>query len=329
MSVRFVAALVVCATISVSAFAKDDIAKGEKETIFIGKVIVKPSLKEAADKAGTATTLDRVSEAFESQLISALSATRVFQIVERKRKDDLEAEQAYAAVAVDPSDKRAAKALKMTGAKYAFLPQVDGFEDKVQTQSFESLGTTTTTHQMFFSALVQIVDTTTGELLPDAPTVQLTQDQINALQTAGMTAGSEQAVVAIAKAMAVKLSQGAVALLRPAKILAITGKQVLINRGIDAGFVKGAEVEIYASQDVKDEDSGEVFKNEVAVGRGVLTRSDGKQAFAQLEGQDLGIAKGCVVRVIVKNSDVMSAAETENVAVTPGSSEKPLSYGGR
>ena len=45
MSVRFVAALVVCATISVSAFAKDDIAKGEKETIFIGKVIVKPSLK--------------------------------------------------------------------------------------------------------------------------------------------------------------------------------------------------------------------------------------------------------------------------------------------
>ena len=329
MNGRFFAALAVCATVSVAAFAKDDIAKGEKETIFIGRMQVKPSLKASSQKAGSSVALDRVCETLESQLISSLSATRVFQIVERKRKDDLEIEQAYAAVAVNPQDKNAAKSLKMTGAKYAFLPQVDGFEDSVQTQSFETLGTTSTTHRMFLSAVVQIVDTTTGELLPDAPSVQLSQDQINGLMTPGMTPGSEQATVAIAKAMAQKLSQGAVALLRPAKVLALTGKQAMLNRGSEAGFNVGDSVELYATEDVKDEDSGEVFKNEVPVGRGTVVRGDVKQCFVKLEGENLGVAKGCIARVIAKRAEIEGSAETEEADMTPGSSEKPVNWGGQ
>ena len=96
--------------------------------------------------------------------------------------------------------------------------------------------------------------------------------------------------------MAQKLSQEITALLRPAKVLSVTGKQVMINRGTEAGFEKGDLVEIYATQKVKDEDTGEVFMNEIPVGQATITRLDKKQSFANITGDDLGITKSAVVR---------------------------------
>jgi curli biogenesis system outer membrane secretion channel CsgG len=302
------------------------VSQGEKDTVLIGELKVKDSVKAVSKKAGTELSLERVNESLDAQLISTLSATRVFQIVERKRKGDLELEQAFAAVAVDANDKNAAQALKMAGAKYAFLPQIDGFEDRTETVEFTQIGRTSMNRRLDLSAIVQIIDTTTGKMLPDAPSVQLSKSEVIDMARAGQATGSDRVLVELAREMASRLSQGCVNLLRPAKVLALTGKQILINRGSDAGFSVGDTVEVYASEEIKDEDTGESYRNEVPVGKATIVRGDPKQSFAMLAGEDLGIAKGCVVKVVQSAASVVpdSAAGETNEPTSPGSSEKPF-----
>ena len=315
-----------------------ELSAGEKDTILIGALKVQPSVIEMAELKNRQSELKRIINSLESQFISALNATRVFQLVERSRKADLELEQGFAAVAVDPNDRNAAQTGKMAGAKFAFLPQIDGFEDKSDVAEYQAIGRASLSRKLFLSAVVQIVDTTTGKLLPDSPSIQLTKIEEIENARIGQLSGSDEVIVALAKEMAKKLSQEVVALLRPAKVLTVTGRQVMFNRGSEAGFTKGDLVEIYAVQNVKDEDTGEIFRNEVPVGQAVINRIDKNQSYAAISGDDMGITKGCVVRFM--KTAATRAAEGDpppdatqpdfgtkgDAGTTPGSSEKPLKW---
>lgn len=307
-----------------------ELSQGEKDTIFIGDLKVQPAVIESASSQGRGSELRKTIQSLDTQFITALNATRVFQLVERKRKGDIELEQSFAAVAVDPNDKNMAQAGKMAGAKFAFLPQIDGFEDRSETVEYQAIGRAALNRKIFISAVVQVVDTTTGKLLPDSPSIQLTKEETLENARSGQATGSDQAIVELAKEMAKKLSQELVSMLRPAKVLSITGRQLMINRGSEAGFSKGDLVEIYATQNVKDEDTGEVFRNEVPVGQAKVVRLDKKQSFAMIFGEDLGIAKGCVVRTVNQTSRAQSekSPNLDEVAgqETPGSSEKPAKW---
>lgn len=306
------------------------LSQGEKDTIFVGRLHVQPAVTGQAEHQGRSRELKSVVEALETELDSALSATRVFQMVERKRKGDVELEQAYAqGGGVDISDKSAAQVGKMAGAKFVFLPEINGFEDGTETRQYQTIGRTSMTRKLFLSATVKIVDTTTGKYLPDAPSIKLEKDETVEMARTGAGSANVKGLVNLAAEMASKLSREVVALLRPAKVLSITGKQIQINRGIDAGFNRGDLVEVYAVQDVKDEDTGEIFRNEVPVGQATVERCDKKQSFARITGDDMGIAKGCVVRVVsaasarVEGASGVAAGEAETPA---GSGEKPLKW---
>jgi len=134
--------------------------------LFIGAMKVQSSVRQLAVREGTELELNRVAQSLDSQFINAVSATRVFQLVNRKRIKDIQLEQAFAAVSVDPNDKNAAQTLKMSGARYAFLPQIDGFQLRTDTDVY-TVGRESQTRKFYLSVQVQIVDTTTGELLPD------------------------------------------------------------------------------------------------------------------------------------------------------------------
>ncbi len=278
----------------------DDLAKGSKDTIFIGELKVQPSVIELAAKRNNRLDLQRVIESLDSQFTTSLNATRVFQLVERKRKEDIELEQKFAAVAVDPNDVNIAQGAKMAGAKFVFLPQIDGFEDKststTTTKSYEFIGksvsSTKTRRSFYLSVVVQIVDTTSGKLLPDSPSVQVDASMLPPEAT------GDRLYVELAKVAATKLAQETVGLLRPPKILDLTGNQVLINRGIESGFPVGTSIEIYAVKEVKDEDTGETFRNELPVGKAKIIRGDAKQSFATITGENLGVASGCIVRPV-------------------------------
>jgi curli biogenesis system outer membrane secretion channel CsgG len=309
---------------------RGQLAQGSKDPIFVGDLKVKPAVSEQAKKNGRESELKQITDSLDTQFVSALSATRVFDLVDRKRLPDIQREQGFAAVAVDPNDKNAAKMLQMAGAKFAFLPEIDGFQDASASEQFQSIGRSYMKRRIVLSAMVQIVDTTTGKLLPDVPAETVTfQETLELTQGASLT--SDEALVKVAKTMAQKLCAKVVNNLRPAKVLTITGTTVMINRGSEAGFETGCMLEFYATQDVKDEDTGEVFRNEVSMGKGKIVRGDNRQSFAEIVGQDLGIAKNCVARIIAAPSSGGSAAvgpsastpETRpESSVISGSSEK-------
>lgn len=315
-----------------------ELGKGEKDTIYIGAIKVQPSVVEMAEKKKRLSELKLVSESLESQLISALNATRVFQLVERSLQPEVAPEQEDESESADSDGKEVAQTGRQVGAKFAFLPQIDGFEDKSETVEYYAIGRVSLSRKLYLSAVVQVVDTTSGKLLPDSPSVQLSKIEEVENARIGQLSGSDEVIVALAKEMAKKLSQDVVALLRPAKVLMVSGRQVLINRGSDAGFAKGDLVEFYAVQNIKDEESGELFRNEMSVGQGVISRIDKNQSYATISGDDAGITKGCVVRFM--KSAASRAAEGETPAdvtlpdfgikgdteTTPGSSEKPLKW---
>ena len=82
------------------ALAFGQLSEGKKDTIFIGKVNIQPSVKQMAERHGKDLELDRVAQSLETQFISAVSSTRVFQLVDRKRIAEIQREQAFAAVSV-------------------------------------------------------------------------------------------------------------------------------------------------------------------------------------------------------------------------------------
>ena len=315
-----------------------ELSKGEMDTIFVAPLKVQPSLLEMAKKDGSLTELKRVSGSLEAQLVSALNATHVFQLVEMTRKSDAEQDQVIAADAVDPDDKNIAETGEWADAKFAFLTRIDGFEDNSVIEEYRAIGRASLSRKLFLSASVQIVETSTGKLLPDSPSLQLTKTEEVENARIGQLSGSDEIIVALTKEMAKKLSQEVVALLRPAKVLAVTGRQVLFNRGSEAGFAKGDLVEIFSVQNVKDEDSGELFRNEVPVGQAVISRVDKNQSYATISGEEMGITKGCVVRFMKTAATRATEGEPPPDATlpdfgtkgdagnTPGSSEKPLKW---
>lgn len=284
-----------------SVFA-DELAKGEKDTIFIGEIKVADSVTELAAKQNHAADLKNVVDKLGAQFTNSLNTTRVFDLVDRKRIADLDKEQKFAAAAVDPNDKNMAQGAKMAGAKFAFLPEISAFEDKTtsKTKNYSFIGesVTTTRRSIYLSVQVQIVNTTSGKLLPDSPSVQVDTSMLPADAT------GEKLYVELATLAAKKLAQNTVSLLRPPKVLDVTGNQIMINRGIESGFPVDTTIEIYAVKEVKDEDTGETFRNELPVGKAKIVRGDAKQSFAIIIGDNLGIAAGCVARPLKVKPDV-------------------------
>ncbi len=322
------------------ALAFGQLSQGNKDTIFIGKMKVQSSAKQMADRHGKGLELDRVAQSLETQFISAVSATRVFQLVDRKRIAEIQREQAFAAVSVA---KDAVQIGQMTGAKYAFLPEIDGFEVRSDVDSYQAIGRESVKNTYYLSALVQVVDTTTGELLPDAPSVQVSKVETIKMARTGGAQASDRLLVELAQEMAGRLSREVIGLLRPAKVLDVTGTQIMINRGEDAGFQTGEGVEIFAVKKVVDPDTGESFSNEIPVGKAKITRSDPKKSFAILSGENLGVSPGCLVKISQRPSSsrlappvTFSGGERKTGSATsarsaspetPGSSSKPLNWG--
>ena len=70
-----------------------ELSQGEKDTIFIGALKVQSAVIESATSKGRSGELRSTMQSLDTQFVTALNATRVFQLVERRRKEDLELEQ--------------------------------------------------------------------------------------------------------------------------------------------------------------------------------------------------------------------------------------------
>ena len=324
-----------------TAFGQAQPTAGAKDAIYVGTMKVVPAILDAAKASGSAAALEQFSAALDAALLSALADTQVFEIVDRARLADLQTEQALAASGmVAAADPQAAKQFKLAGARFALLPQVDAFQDRSAKTVHADIGRESSAREVYAQVSMRVVDTTTGKLMASVPTLALTRTESTRLARAGEAAPDGGRVLAeLARDLAAGLCRKLLADVRPARVLAVTAGVALVNRGAAAGFAPGASVKFYAVETVFDEENGDSFDNEVPVGAGTVERGSDRQSYVTIQGEDLGVARGCVARaeepagaadVFAPAGGALGARQSSGPAapppapaMTPGSSEQP------
>jgi hypothetical protein len=290
------ASITLCETV----LCQDAQSPKTKDTLFIGNVKVAPSvLKKAKDDKQT-DNLERARDIMISQLPVASSNGRVFQLVDRDRMNEIMQEKDLTQIL--SSDPKSVEILKLLGAKYALFVEINAFEFRADKTILK--GQVDHRYISLISATAKITDVDTGKILPDMPAVVKTLERkVLDGEVADAAINREQMIVELSKQVSTELVHEVQAILYPAKVLVARKNEVMINRG-EEFFPLDTKIEIYASNEVKDPNTGEKFLDEVKVGEGVIVRTDKQKSFAKLIGEDTGInTDNCIVRAVKTKND--------------------------
>lgn len=280
------------AAVSLPAAATIEVSK---TTLAVAAVKPTPSLQKATDGAGKTSSLGRVVEALDGQLIDRVSATRKFEIVGRS---DLKAimEEGVFGVSGNVDPATAAQVGKLTGAKYLLVTSVDDFGDITVKEELKIQKEVIQVRTIQLSAIGKIYDSMTGKLVESANFQVSTNKDITDFATATVEGNrTDVLLVAITRDMASKIANRVACVIYPPKVMDVTGKQVTIDWGDGMFISKGDEWEV-CIQKKKKNDVGEEIPIEVPVGRVKITRVDRKASTGEIVGENLGIAEGCVLR---------------------------------
>lgn len=292
--------LLTAALIAAAGSLAPQIAFAQKETLVVMAIRPTPSLTKAVAKSSKSTSLDRVLESLDNQLIDRLNATRKFELLARSDLKDVLREQSLAASGnLDALDKNTAKQFKLAGAKYILVATVDDFQDFTERATFQGTGTSATKRAIRLSTVGKIYDATSGKLLESA-NFQLGNKDISENRSYSTKDGelSDELLVAIAREMADRLANRVADVIFPAKVLVRRDKQITINRGDGTGIAVDQIWNVYAvGEELIDPDTKESLgKEEVLVGKARIVSVQPKTATAEVL-EDTGIDKGAVLRL--------------------------------
>jgi len=274
-------------------------AQTEKAALAVSAIKVGPALSAAMAKAGKSGSIARVTEAFDSQLIDRLNATRKFDIVGRSDLKEVFKEQELANSGnVDQNDANAAKAGKLAGAKLLLVTSIDDFEDTTSRVDLPTLQRTATVRKLRLSAAARIVDSTTGKVI-DSANVQV-EAKDDRMDQAGIQRNSDltdSVLMALARDAAEKIANRMADAAFPVRVLVKRDKQITINRGEGAGVSVGQLWNVFAmGEELVDPDTKEVLgREEVMVGKARIVSVQPKFSTAEVL-DDSGIDKGAVLR---------------------------------
>ena len=199
--------------------------------------------------------------------------------------------------------KTAAKAGKLTGAKYLLVATVDDFQDYVEKATFEGTGRSATKRVFRFSIIGKIYDATTGKLLESA-NFQTGNDafkQIQEERNYSVKDGelSDEMMVAVSRTLAEKIANRVADVIFPAKIIAKRDNVVTINRGEGAGVAVGDTFNVFAlGNEMIDPDTKESLgREEVKVGKVRISEVTPKFSKAETS-EDTGITTGAILRKV-------------------------------
>jgi hypothetical protein len=267
------------------AFAQDGAAAGMK-TLAVGKVKANESvIKAAATKRGS---LDRMLEALDGQIVSAVQQTRKFTLIARSDASSLVEEAAATG-----------KAFTFGDANYLLIITVDDFQDLVETAKFASLGKEMKKRQIRFSAVGKVYDVKTNKVIETANfQEQLADVAQGGPNIQGDGDSSDSLLVGLTRMISEKIAQRVVDVVYPARIVGKTGKIITINRGDGTGIAKDQTWEAFALGDeLKDPDTGaSLGREEVSVGKVRITRVNPTLSQAAIFGEDLGVDRGAILR---------------------------------
>lgn len=263
------------------------------KTIGIAKIKATPAILANAAGAERKNSIDRMTQALDGQLISAVQQTRKFTVLARSDADAL-IEEAGAT----------GKSFSFGDANYLLVVTVDDFQDFIQTATFAALGKTATKRVIRFAAVGKIYETKTNKLIESANFQEQNLDTEELLANSARTGGelSDALLLSLTRRMSEQIAQRVADVIYPAKIMAKTGKVVTLNRGDGTAIAVGQLWEVFALGDeMTDPDTGaSLGREEVSVGKVRITRVTAKTSQAEINGEDLGIDKGAIVRRVVQ-----------------------------
>jgi curli biogenesis system outer membrane secretion channel CsgG len=274
-------------------------AQEGKATLAVSSI--KPTASLAAMiKPDKKLEMGRIIESLDSQLIDRINATRKFDVVGRSDLSDILKEQDLGASG-NVDAKTAAKAGKLTGAKYLLVTTVDDYQDYMEKATFEGTGRSATKRVFRLSVVGKVYDASTGKLLESA-NFQTGNDQFKQIQeerSYSVKDGelSDEMMVAVSRDMAQKIANRIADVIFPAKVLLKRDKEVTINRGEGGGVAVGDTFNVFAlGEELTDPDTKESLgREEVKVGKVKITQVNPKTSTAEIL-DDTGIDKGAILR---------------------------------
>ena len=263
------------------------------KVLALARVKATPGILENATGASRKNSIDRMSQALDGQLIAAVQQTRKFTVLARSDADALIEENAASG-----------KAFDFGKSDLTLVVTIDDFQDASQTVTFAAMGKTATKRVIRFSTVAKLYETKSNKLVETANFQEQNLDTEEQLGLSASAGGelSDGLLLALTRRMSEKIAQRIADVISPAKILAKTGRIVTINRGEGSGIAIGQLWQAFAlGAEMIDPDTGASFgREEVAVGKIRIQGVTPRTAQGEINGEDLGIERGTVVRRIEK-----------------------------
>ncbi|WP_404424931.1 hypothetical protein [Nibricoccus sp. IMCC34717] len=254
----------------------------------ISDVKVTQGLIDANTAANRTTSLNRVAQALDGQLIDRMQATRKFEIIGRSDMSSLLKEADFAG-----------KGFQVSGVDYLLVTTIDDFQDAKETKTFAALGKTVDIRTVRFAAVAKIYDGASGKLIESA-NINLTHSQPDDVSGNNVRSGdlSDALLRTICKDLAERVATRVADVIFPARVLAKMDKQVTINRGEGSGVAIGQLWNVFAQgQELVDPDTGAVLgREELQVGKVRIKQVNPKTSVAEIV-EDSGIDKLAVLRL--------------------------------
>ncbi len=271
----------------------------ERPKLGILEVQATPALEQklAQQRGQGELSLRRITQSLDGQLMDRLFQIRRYDLVARADMEvllkDVDLQQAFTANPVE--------AFRMAGCDYGLIVTLDDFNDESHEQRGEGGQVIQIRRTVRMSAVAKIYDIEKGVLV-GTTNVQI-GPKISAQRVQpGVSGGSGDQfgglLTDIAREFASKTAMALLDTTMPAKVVAVSGEEVAVNRGAGTGIEVGQEWVIYggSGEPITDPDTGEVLGvEEVEIGRIVIERVNEKMSWGRAK-EDLGIARSCIAR---------------------------------
>ena len=290
MNVRFSGKLSMLAAVLLAAVGVQAQTTG-LATLSVEKIHAKPALHKSMEYAGKALSLDRVTDAFDTQLMDRLNASRKFKVTAVSDQADL-------LKAVN----RAGQAAEVKTLNYGLIATLDDFEDSTERMELKALNKVGIKRKIRLSVVAKIYN-----LAVDPPELYETanipvfkkDDRMDAADLQKNAEATDELLLVAVRDAAQQIADRVVNVAFPAKVLSKTDKQITINRGDSTGAEVGQVWNVMSlGKTLTDPDTGEVLgREEAIVGKARIVSVLPKFSTAEMiEGADK-VTEGMVVRL--------------------------------
>ena len=274
----------------------------EKPRLAIRAIAATPAVLAQAKADGTDNALMQIEQGADVQLLSAIEATRRFEIVARADLPSIIKEQDLTQSGnVNTLDPQAARAFQLAGARYVTTLTISNYQEVVErTELLNQFGTSKAERRTInIQAVLKIFDSTTGSLYRSAD-VTLSDSSVNEILPGVEQKGVKTNVVlgTVAKKLATEVANAIADSLAPARVIGYTLGQITFNRTAESGVAVGQIYEVFVPGSAMiDPDTGEQLgAEEIHVGWARVTDAGTRFSTAQAI-EDRGIDRGSMLRV--------------------------------